>query len=191
MGKQSGKLGLLTAFAKERGITKQSASVQLRKAGINYLEDFDFGAAHRLLDEASHPERAPFRKGQSPTYVTSPSSMPLDIDRSQNPINYTIGYLGKWLGINLPQILRKAAACDPHRSIDVSDTILCLYYSLADEVSEAFDIEEEPIIEKMPWHGASERQQLIDTLERIQPNPHEFESEETKSYRLTLKGKHG
>ena len=39
--------GYLTEYAAHAGISKQAASVQLKRVGINYLEPFDFAEARR------------------------------------------------------------------------------------------------------------------------------------------------
>ena len=72
MGKKNGKPGYLTDFAKDRGITKQSAQVQLKRAGIDYSKPFDFAAANKKLDDAQHASRAPFRKRKPKQPPTEP-----------------------------------------------------------------------------------------------------------------------
>lgn len=52
--------GYLTEYAAHAGISKQAASVQLKRVGINYLEPFDFAEADRRRAAARHADRAPF-----------------------------------------------------------------------------------------------------------------------------------
>lgn len=52
--------GYLTAYAAHAGISKQAASVQLKRVGINYKEPFDFDEADRRRDAARHADRSPF-----------------------------------------------------------------------------------------------------------------------------------
>lgn len=52
--------GYLTEYAAHAGISKQAASVQLKRVGINYLEPFDFEEADRRRASARHADRAPF-----------------------------------------------------------------------------------------------------------------------------------
>jgi hypothetical protein len=54
--------GLLTAYAKHAGISKQAASKQLERVGIQYLEEFDFAEADRRREAARHADRAQFVK---------------------------------------------------------------------------------------------------------------------------------
>lgn len=52
--------GYLTEYAAHAGISKQAASVQLKRVGINYFEPFDFAEADRRRAAARHADRTPF-----------------------------------------------------------------------------------------------------------------------------------
>lgn len=68
--------GYLTEYAAHAGISKQAASVQLKRVGINYLEPFDFAEADRRREAARHADRAPFA---APIYG-APDDVEDDVD---------------------------------------------------------------------------------------------------------------
>jgi hypothetical protein len=55
------KPGYLAAYAKARGISHVAMRKQLIRAGVNYLEPFDWKVADRLLDGARHLVRDSYR----------------------------------------------------------------------------------------------------------------------------------
>lgn len=52
--------GHLTDYAVHAGISKQAASVQLKRVGIDYSQPFDFDEADLRREAARHAARAPF-----------------------------------------------------------------------------------------------------------------------------------
>lgn len=60
--------GYLTAYANHAGITKTAAAEQLKRVGVDYMQEFDFAEADRLRAAARHADRAKFAK---PIYVQS------------------------------------------------------------------------------------------------------------------------
>ncbi len=96
MSRKNGKPGYLTEFAKDRGITKQSAQVQLKRAGIDYSKPFDFADANRKLDSAQHAARAPFRKRKpkpAPSIPPTDSQTPNQPEPPSDPESSVITFL--------------------------------------------------------------------------------------------------
>lgn len=62
MDERKRRPGNLTAYAKHADISKQAASEQLRRVGIDYMASFDFEDADRRRAAMRHADRAPFTK---------------------------------------------------------------------------------------------------------------------------------
>ncbi len=62
MSKRKKRPGFLSQYAKHAGIALSSAAEQLRRVGVNYLEEFDFDHADKLRLAMRHADRAPFAK---------------------------------------------------------------------------------------------------------------------------------
>lgn len=87
---KSKRPGYLTQYAKHAGITKTAAAEQLKRVGIDYMQDFDFAEADRRRQAARSADRMPFAK---PIYLEPPSSppggdddKPNEADEQKNPV---------------------------------------------------------------------------------------------------------
>jgi hypothetical protein len=70
--------GYLTRYAAHAGISKQAASKQLKRVGIDYMQEFDFADADRRRTAARSADRIPFAKPVYDDRQPDQSSNPLD-----------------------------------------------------------------------------------------------------------------
>lgn len=66
---QQRRPGHLTQYAAHARISKQAASEQLKRVGIDYMQPFDYAEADRRREAMRHADRAPFAK---PVYADPP-----------------------------------------------------------------------------------------------------------------------
>ena len=74
--------GYLTEYAAHAGISKQAASVQLTRVGIDYLQPFEFADADRRREAARHAARAQF---SAPIYGDPNTEDEVDPETKKDP----------------------------------------------------------------------------------------------------------